>query len=65
LPYQRQIEARRQGENDRRASLYVEYRRSAVYHEASAEEIIKWADMAMYQAKNAGRNSIRFYDQKA
>ncbi|MDD5300578.1 MAG: PAS domain S-box protein [Gallionella sp.] len=29
--------------------------------EASAEDIIKWADMAMYQAKEGGRNLIRFY----
>ena len=25
------------------------------------EEILKWADMAMYQAKEDGRNSIRFF----
>jgi len=30
-------------------------------HAASTEEIIKWADMAMYQAKQAGGNLIRFY----
>lgn len=27
-----------------------------------AADIIKWADTAMYQAKNAGRNTIRFLD---
>jgi hypothetical protein len=32
---------------------------------ASQDDIIKWADAAMYQAKQAGRNSIRFYDAKA
>jgi len=34
-------------------------------HEYSAEDIIKWADLAMYQAKNDGRNLIRFFDSKA
>jgi diguanylate cyclase (GGDEF)-like protein len=34
-------------------------------HEASSEDIIKWADKAMYQAKEAGRNLIRFYKSKA
>jgi len=36
-----------------------------VNHEDSAEDILKWADMAMYQAKEAGRNQIRFYEPKA
>lgn len=30
-------------------------------HEVSTEEVIKWADIAMYKAKEAGGNSIRFY----
>jgi diguanylate cyclase (GGDEF)-like protein/PAS domain S-box-containing protein len=34
-------------------------------HEASQNEILKRADAAMYQAKQAGRNLIRFYDSKA
>jgi len=32
-----------------------------INHEASPEDIIKWADMAMYQAKQGGRNSVQFY----
>ncbi|MDO9279628.1 MAG: diguanylate cyclase [Polaromonas sp.] len=31
-------------------------------HEASEEDILKWADKAMYQAKDAGRNTVRFYE---
>ena len=30
--------------------------------EGSQEDIMKWADAAMYEAKNAGRNQIRFYE---
>jgi len=29
------------------------------------DDILKWADDAMYQAKDAGRNLIRFYALKA
>ena len=31
-------------------------------HEATAQDILKWADMSMYQAKEAGRNLIRLYE---
>ena len=30
--------------------------------ESSASDILKWADLAMYQAKAAGRNTVKFYD---
>jgi diguanylate cyclase (GGDEF)-like protein len=33
-----------------------------VDHKGSADDILKWADGAMYQAKEGGRNSIKFYD---
>jgi diguanylate cyclase (GGDEF)-like protein/PAS domain S-box-containing protein len=32
-----------------------------INHEASQEDLLKWADMAMYQAKDAGRNIVKFY----
>jgi diguanylate cyclase (GGDEF)-like protein/PAS domain S-box-containing protein len=31
-------------------------------HGDSVEDLLKYADIAMYQAKTAGRNAIRFYD---
>jgi diguanylate cyclase (GGDEF)-like protein/PAS domain S-box-containing protein len=34
-------------------------------HEASMDDIFKWADMAMYQAKEDGRNMIRFYGKES
>ncbi|MDD2914020.1 MAG: diguanylate cyclase [Gallionella sp.] len=33
-----------------------------INHEASPEDILKCADLAMYQAKEGGRNTIRFFD---
>ncbi len=35
-----------------------------INHKASVENILKWADMAMYRAKEGGRNSIRFHEEK-
>jgi diguanylate cyclase (GGDEF)-like protein/PAS domain S-box-containing protein len=32
-------------------------------HDTKADDILKWADIAMYQAKDVGRNAIRFYDE--
>ena len=33
-------------------------------HEHETEDLLKQADLAMYQAKNAGRNALRFFDPK-
>jgi len=35
-----------------------------INHEFSIEDVLKQADIAMYQAKRAGRNSIQYYDSK-
>lgn len=34
-----------------------------VGNDASLEDVLKWADMAMYQAKAAGRNTIRLFER--
>jgi diguanylate cyclase (GGDEF)-like protein/PAS domain S-box-containing protein len=33
-------------------------------HESGQDELLIWADEAMYQSKDAGRNQIRFYESK-
>ena len=33
-------------------------------HEAGIEDLLKQADIAMYQAKDSGRNTIRFFDMQ-
>lgn len=33
-------------------------------HEQKLEDLLKHADIAMYEAKSAGRNALRFYDQQ-
>jgi diguanylate cyclase (GGDEF)-like protein len=54
--------------HDAKPASTVEHRCTAsigvvvfVNHEEQQSEILKWADIALYQAKNAGRNSIKFY----
>lgn len=44
------------------ASLGVEL---FINHEENQGDILRWADTAMYQAKDAGRNAIRFYQPAA
>ncbi|MFH1603321.1 MAG: diguanylate cyclase, partial [Pseudomonadota bacterium] len=58
-----------QRENDKETTL--EYHCTAsigvvlfIDHEAGRNEILNRADMAMYQAKVAGRNMVRFYESK-
>jgi diguanylate cyclase (GGDEF)-like protein/PAS domain S-box-containing protein len=36
-----------------------------VDHEVKPDDILHWADLAMYQAKDAGRNAIHFYQPES
>jgi len=57
---------------DGKADAVIEHRCIAsmgvalfIDHQASEDDILKWADSAMYQAKEAGQNLIRFHDVQA
>ena len=65
LPYALSIQP------DGNAKTMVEHRCTSsigvalfINHEVSVDDIVRFADMAMYEAKEAGRNLIRFYDLK-
>ena len=58
-------------QHDGKADAGVEHHCSAsigvtlfIDHEAGQDDILKWADAAMYRAKDAGRNTIRFHESK-
>ncbi len=36
-----------------------------INHQDAAEDILKWADMAMYQAKQDGRNQVHFVERES
>lgn len=58
-------------QQDSKAEIVAEHHCTAsigvvlfINHRASQDDIIKWADMAMYEAKDDGGNLIRFFDSK-
>jgi diguanylate cyclase (GGDEF)-like protein len=53
-----------------RAAMTVEHHCTAsigvalfIDHQASQEDLLKWADMAMYKAKKDVRNIVRYFDR--
>jgi diguanylate cyclase (GGDEF)-like protein/PAS domain S-box-containing protein len=57
-------------EREDEAEITVEHRCTTsigvvlfINHDANQEDILKWADMAMYQAKEGGRNRFRFFEK--
>ncbi|MEO8331021.1 MAG: GGDEF domain-containing protein [Gallionella sp.] len=58
--------------SERKADTTIEHHCTAsigavmfVDHEDSTGDILKWGDISMYQAKEAGRNQVRFFEADA
>jgi len=57
--------------HDGQADTYIVYHCTAIIgvplfvnRQTTQEDMFKWADRAMYRAKEAGRNAIRFHELK-
>jgi len=46
------------------AHLYTSSIGVVIFRKSDTDDIVKQVEIAMYEAKNAGRNTIRFYDPK-
>ena len=64
VPYQLSIS------HDGKTNITIEHQCTAsigvvvfINHELSQDDILKWADVTMYRAKEDGRNLVRFYDE--